>query len=288
MTDDYLESPPGYTIGDPDEDGLYNLVVNTDCRRALSSCGCLREYQFDFIFADPPFNIGQAYTSWDDDLPPDEFDVFTAQWVAACWDALAPNGVMALHGPDNLAEAYLFLARRLGFADNRIAWVNWLYNFGQCTRANWVDARCHCLIFAKGETYTWNPNAVTIESARVGYGDVRVTETVNGGQRVPGTVWGVPADGPNWGRITGGNLERQPDCPNQLPEVYLSRLIKAYTNPGQWVYDPFGGSGTTATVAHGLGRRFVTTDVGPVNCELIYRRVVGGPMRAEARLKSTR
>ncbi len=111
------------------------------------------------------------------------------------------------------------------------------------------------------------------------YGDKRIHETENGGKRLPGTVWGIPSDGPYWGRIQGNSSERRKNHPNQLPEVYLARLIKAYTNPGDRVLDPFGGSGTTAVVAQALKRNYVTIDVSLDNVKSIRQRLKKGAVR---------
>ena len=46
----------------------------------------------------------------------------------------------------------------------------------------------------------------------------------------------------------------------QKPEGLLELLLRWTTDPGNLVIDPFGGSGTTAVVAHRLGRRWVTID----------------------------
>jgi site-specific DNA-methyltransferase (adenine-specific) len=42
-----------------------------------------------------------------------------------------------------------------------------------------------------------------------------------------------------------------------MPEQLLGRIIRACSNPGEVVLDPFGGSGTTLVVAKKLGRRFL-------------------------------
>jgi len=186
---------------------------------------------------------------------------------------------MALHGPDDLAEAYLAHARRLGM--RRIAWVNWHYRFSQCRDTNWIDARAHCLVFSKRATWKWRPDAVLVDSDRVAYGDQRIHESKRGGKRVPGTVWGVPSDGPHWGRVNGNSSERRPGHPNQLPERYLERLLLAYTDPGNRVLDPFAGSGTTATVAAAMGRPCVTIDVSPATCRSVAARVGAGAVRVE-------
>lgn len=232
-----------------------------------------------FIFSDPPFNVGQDYSGYVDVMEEAAFDLWTREWIKVCWEALAPGGVLALHGPDRLAELYLMAAHF--FDMNRIAWVNWHFRFGQCGHTNWINAREHCLIFAKGEKWTWNPEAVLVDSDRATvYGDERTKANKKWpGKRVPFSVWGLPSDGPNWGRIQGNNEERQPEAPNQIPEKVMGRLLLAYTNSGDLVLDPFGGSGTTATVAAGLGRNVVTIDVSAVNVELIRKRVKRGPVR---------
>lgn len=46
------------------------------------------------------------------------------------------------------------------------------------------------------------------------------------------------------------------------PERLIERILHIATNPGEIVLDIFGGSGTTAAVAHKMGRRWVT-------CELV-------------------
>lgn len=52
------------------------------------------------------------------------------------------------------------------------------------------------------------------------------------------------------------------DYSTQKPEVLLERIITASSNKGMLVADFFAGSGVTAAVAHKLGRRFITSDIG--------------------------
>lgn len=243
-------------------------VMHGDCVELVPTLG-----EFDFVFADPPFNIGQAYNGYNDDRQ--DYAIWMERWLEATWGAC--RGILALHGPDDLAFAYNDFMKQ--FSHFRIAWINWHYRFGQCGRSNWIDARCHCLIYSKTEKYTWNPEAVLVDSDRVAYGDKRIHETENGGKRLPGTIWGIPGDGIYWGRIQGNNEERRAGHPNQLPEVYLERLIRAYTNPGDRALDPFGGSGTTAVVCQALGRRCVTIDISGANCESIEERLRKGAVR---------
>ncbi len=138
----------------------------------------------------------------------------------------------------------------------------------------------HCLLFScAGKGHTWNPHSVLVQSDRVLYGDSRIHQSELGGMRLPGTVWGVPSDGEYWGRVQGNNKERRPLHENQLPEVYLARLIKAYTNPGDRILDPFGGSGTTAVVASALGRKCDTIELSKNYCDSIVERIKKGAVR---------
>lgn len=45
--------------------------------------------------------------------------------------------------------------------------------------------------------------------------------------------------------------------PTQKPEYLLERIILASTKEGDYILDPFVGSGTTGVVAKRLGRRFI-------------------------------
>lgn len=46
------------------------------------------------------------------------------------------------------------------------------------------------------------------------------------------------------------------------PEQLLHRIIHIATNPGDWVLDSFGGSGTTGAVAQKMGRRWIMVELG--------------------------
>ncbi len=62
--------------------------------------------------------------------------------------------------------------------------------------------------------------------------------------------------------IVNSQAEARLDYSTQKPEELLERIINASSDEGMIVADFFGGSGTTAAVAHRLGRKFITSDVG--------------------------
>lgn len=66
---------------------------------------------------------------------------------------------------------------------------------------------------------------------------------------------------------------------NKKPERLVARVLSMATDPGDWVLDPFLGSGTTAAVAQKMGRRWVGIEAGDharTLCEPRLRRVILG------------
>jgi adenine-specific DNA-methyltransferase len=66
---------------------------------------------------------------------------------------------------------------------------------------------------------------------------------------------------------------------NKKPERLIARILELQTDPGDWVLDPFLGSGTTAAVAHKMGRSWVGIERGDHLHELCVprlQRVVDG------------
>lgn len=62
--------------------------------------------------------------------------------------------------------------------------------------------------------------------------------------------------------------------PAPFPEELIYRLIKYYTYRGNIVLDMFGGTGTTALVAHKTGRRFIHIDTSVEYCDVAEKRIL--------------
>ena len=61
--------------------------------------------------------------------------------------------------------------------------------------------------------------------------------------------------------------------PTQKPVKLLTRLIQLATNQGDWVLDPFCGSGTTCIASEKLGRNWIGIDKHPEIKEIIEKRI---------------
>ena len=105
-----------------------------------------------------------------------------------------------------------------------------------------------------------------------------MAKSQNKGLRLPMDVW----YGKYWGRIQGNNKERRHQHHNQIPEVYLERVILACSNEGDLVLDPFLGSGGTCTVAKAWGRRSIGIEHSAVNAKSAWERIQNGMVRKGA------
>lgn len=60
---------------------------------------------------------------------------------------------------------------------------------------------------------------------------------------------------------------------NKKPERLMKRILDLFTEPADWVLDPFLGSGTTAAVAHKMGRRWIGIEEGEHALTLAHPRL---------------
>jgi site-specific DNA-methyltransferase (adenine-specific) len=61
--------------------------------------------------------------------------------------------------------------------------------------------------------------------------------------------------------------------PAIMPEQLASDMITTWTDPGDTVFDPFTGAGTTAKMCYVLGRKFIGTEISAEYCDIIKRRL---------------
>jgi len=97
---------------------------------------------------------------------------------------------------------------------------------------------------------------------------------------VPDTIWLRDEAGDNQdARREIRGVLGQVDFSTPKPERLIQRILQIATNPGDLVLDSFLGSGTTAAVAHKMGRRWIGVEMGDharSHCALRLRKVIEG------------
>jgi site-specific DNA-methyltransferase (adenine-specific) len=269
-------------LGMPDA----NQIIQGDCIKVLNDGP---EGWIDLAFADPPFNIGYLYHGYDDERKVDDYLKFSEDWMRAVHRALKPTGSFYLAIGDDYAADLCCIARRtIGFHMRN--WIIWHYTFGQQTKKMFAKSHTHILYFSKSVpesgmgNITFNADAVRVKSARqTTYGDSRA----NPKGKLPDDTWYLRPQETNmvepgysdiaddaaklelfdprsdtWyvSRLCGTFKEREGWHGCQMPVAVLDRIIKASSNPGDVVLDPFNGSGTTTVAAALLGRKYVGID----------------------------
>ena len=78
-------------------------------------------------------------------------------------------------------------------------------------------------------------------------------------------VWEIPIINPMSRERVG--------YPTQKPLALLKRILKASSNPGDVVFDPFCGCGTTIHAAQALGRQWIGIDICVTACQVIEKRL---------------
>jgi DNA modification methylase len=88
------------------------------------------------------------------------------------------------------------------------------------------------------------------------------------GERNQATIW--RAHSPKM--IMAGSAEAKFDHPAQKPVALFEAPVRNHTAPGDAVYDPFLGSGTTLMAAETLGRRCYAMEIEPRYVQIAIER----------------
>jgi site-specific DNA-methyltransferase (adenine-specific) len=256
-------------------------ILTGDCLRHLAE---LPEASVNLAFADPPFNIGYEYDVYDDRQTRDQYLEWTERWLAAVRRVLKPDGSFYVAiGDEYVAELKVRLDA-LGFVMRN--WIVWHYTFGVNCKRKFNRSHAHILYYGMDpKHFTFNAAPVRVPSARqTTYADRRANPT----GKLPDDTWVLrpqedercfPADSDTWyvARVCGTFKERT-GHPCQMPEAVLERIIRVSSNPGDLVFDPFAGSGTTLAAAKRLGRRYLGIELSEDYAERVRQRLaeIGG------------
>ena len=237
-----------------------NKIICGDCIEVLSK---VRKPFADLIFADPPFNIGYKYDKYNDKVKSKNYIAWTKDWMAVCKKVLKPAGSFYIAIGDEYAANVKIIADELGlFMRN---WVIWHYTFGQQMKKKFARSHTHIFYFVNDEeNFTFNDYTVRVPSDRqLVYNDKRANPT----GKMPDDVWS------HFPRICGTFGHRKNWHPCHMPESLLAKIIRVSSNEGDWVLDPFSGSGTTAVVAAKLKRKYTGIELSSEYAKQSRKRI---------------
>jgi site-specific DNA-methyltransferase (adenine-specific) len=242
-------------------------IILGDAIEVLSRC--ILDASVNLIFADPPYNIGKNFNGRKDKWSTgDEHLNWSYKWLDLCIRKLAPNGSLyVMTSTQNMPFFDIYLRKQLAILSR----IVWYYDSSGVQAKRHYGSLYEPILFCVKDrsNYTFNADEIQVEAktgAKRKLIDYRKpVPAVYSSLKVPGNVWEIP-------RVRY-RMEEYEDHPTQKPEALIERIIRASSNPGDTVLDPFSGTFTTCSVAKRLGRNTIGIEIEEHYLKIGLRRL---------------
>lgn len=240
----------------PTDRALESLIDTTILGDSLAVCQSLPNDAFDLIVADPPYNLSKDFRSTRfNRRPRAEYVAWLDGWLSQAARLLKPTGTLYVCSEWQSSGAIQEVCERYFVVRNRITWER---EKGRGAASNWKNNSEDIWFCTVSDDYYFEVDAVKVKRRVLApYRDPDGTPrdwTVadNGNFRItyPSNFW-TDITVPFW------SMPENTEHPTQKPEKLIAKLILASSRPGELIFDPFLGSGTTSVVAKKLGRHYL-------------------------------
>jgi DNA modification methylase len=223
-------------------DQLANQIICGDTFAILPQ---LPKRFVDLLILDPPYNLtkkfgGETFR----EMTLAEYEKWFEGWFTKLLPALKHTATIYVCGDWKSSAALHRVLERRVIVRNRITWER---EKGRGAKTNWKNASEDIWFCTVSDDYFFNVEAVKLKRKVIApykengspkdweetqEGDFRLTH--------PSNLW-TDLTVPFW----------------SMPEKLIAKLVLASSREGDFIFDPFLGSGTTAAVARKLGRKFL-------------------------------
>ncbi|MDX1797150.1 MAG: site-specific DNA-methyltransferase [Candidatus Lokiarchaeia archaeon] len=227
--------------------------------------------KFDLIYADPPYflsNDGITCSSgkmvsvnkgvWDKSQGFEEDINFTDTWLKSCRRVLNSNGSIWISGTLHIIYKIGYLLEKNGYdIINDI--VMYKPNAPPNLSCKYFTHSHEIVLWArksKNSDHTFNYEKMKFWN--------NPKDKLKNKNKQMRSVWSIP--------LLPKNEKEFGKHPTQKPLELLNRIISSASNEGDWVLDPFVGSGTTGIVCSILNRKFVGIDSNKEYLEVAINR----------------
>jgi len=232
----------------------------------------LPESFVDLLFVDPPYNLIKNFNSNKfKGMPLDAYELWVDSWLNPLRKILKPTASVYICS-DWRSSATVFRVMLKYFkVRNRITWER---EKGRGAKTNWKNCLEDIWFATVSDEYFFNSKAVMLKRKvvapyRDGSGRPRDWFEEEGERyrlTYPSNLW-TDITVPFW------SMYENTAHPTQKPEKLLAKIILASSKEGDFVFDPFLGSGTTSVVAKKLGRRYCGVEIDEFYCCLAEKRL---------------
>jgi len=257
-----LQTERALSIGD-------KLYFKTDSIRIFNDdflkTNSIKEGSVDLVVTSPPYNVDVQYENFKDDIPYDEYLVFTRKWLTKCYGLIRDDGRLCLNipldknkgGQQSVCADITTIAKDVGWKyhativwneqniSRRTAWGSWL-----SASAPFVIAPVEVIVVLYKESWQKTNGSQKSDITRDEF-----LEWTNG-------VWNFSGESKN-------KIGHPAPFPVELPK----RCIKLFSFVGDTVLDPFLGSGTTLIACLENNRTGIGVEINRNYCELAARRL---------------
>jgi adenine-specific DNA-methyltransferase len=229
----------------------------------------MKDKSVQLIFADAPYNIGKDFGNnsdkWDNMY---DYIDWCKVWIDECMRVLSDTGTMYfMTATQHMPYLDVFVSEKY----NVLCRIIWAYDSSGVQSKKIYGSLYEPILMinkTKKSKYTFNYEEIMIE-AKTGAKRKLIDYRKNPPQpyntkKVPGNVW-------DFSRVRF-KMNEYENHPTQKPEALLERIIKASSNVGDVVLDPFSGSFTTTATAIRLKRVAIGIELNEEYYEIGLRR----------------
>lgn len=246
-----------------------NMIINSDIYDCLD---LIPDEYFDLIILDPPYNLdknfnGKKFSS----MKAIAYEEYLRSWFYKVCDKLKNNGTVYMCGDWKCTSSMQRVIEERLTIINRISWQR---EKGRGAQSNWKNGMEDIWFAVKNpKDYYFNVESVMMKRKVIAPYKVNGQpkdweETDSGNFRItyPSNFWDDISI-PFW------SMPENTDHPTQKPEKLFAKLVLASSKPGDKVFDPFLGSGTSAVVAQKLGRSYCGIEINKEYCLWAAKRL---------------
>ncbi len=236
---------------------------------SLSVLRNMKDKSVQLIFADAPYNIGKDFGNNTDKWKNvQDYVEWCKTWINECMRVLSDTGTMYfMTATQHMPYLDVFVSENY----NVLCRIIWAYDSsGVQSKKIYGSLYEPILMINKNRSakYIFNSDQILVE-AKTGAKRRLIDYRKNppqlySTQKVPGNVW-------DFSRVRF-KMDEYENHPTQKPEALLERIVRASSNLGDVVLDPFSGSFTTSAVGVRLGRICVGIDLNEEYYEIGLRR----------------
>ena len=247
---------------------IKNKMINADF---FEIAGFLPVNFIDLLFVDPPYNLNKQFNSTSfAQQKISNYTDWVESWLILILPMLKKNASVYICGDWRSSSAIHQLCEKYFTVQNRITFER---EKGRGSKNNWKNNSEDIWFCTMSKEFHFDADAVKLKRRVVAPYRENETpkdweETEKGNFRLtfPSNIW-TDISIPFW------SMPENTPHPTQKPEKLLAKIILASSKPGDVVFDPFAGVGTTGVVAQKLDRKFTLVEIDKEYCLYAQKRL---------------